>query len=237
MSRRTALDAVVVGAGVVGAAAALAFARDGMSVALVEAREPPPWRALPADSDALDLRVYAFAPDNAALLDHLGVWHGVTAARAQPYRAMRVWDAAGGGELVFDADRFGRRELGWIVEHALLVDRLWAALPGAGVRVHCPESVAGLTQDDDGVSVELDGGTRLRYSKGTVQWSTATDPAAYLRDVTGRIMSSEQLFFTPRAGAPFPDIVCKPGQGLQLRTIFHHNGDGRPDHETLIEAR
>ncbi len=27
------------------------------------------------------------------------------------------------------ADRFGRRELGWIVEHGLLVDRLWAALP------------------------------------------------------------------------------------------------------------
>lgn len=162
MSRRTALDAVVVGAGVVGAAAALAFARDGMSVALVEAREPPPWRALPADSDALDLRVYAFAPDNAALLDHLGVWRGVTAARAQPYRAMRVWDAAGGGELVFDADRFGRRELGWIVEHALLVDRLWSALPAAGVQLHCPDSVVGLEQDDDGATVLLEGGRALR---------------------------------------------------------------------------
>ena len=66
MSRRDMLDVVVVGAGVVGASAALAFARDGLQVALVEAREPSPWRA-----DEPDLRVYAFAPDNAALLDSL----------------------------------------------------------------------------------------------------------------------------------------------------------------------
>ena len=66
MSRRDMLDVVVVGAGVVGASAALAFARDGLQVALVEAREPSPWRA-----DEPDLRVYAFAPDNAALLDRL----------------------------------------------------------------------------------------------------------------------------------------------------------------------
>lgn len=162
MSRRMGLDVVVVGAGVVGAAAALAFARDGMNVALVEAREPPPWRALPTDSDAIDLRVYAFAPDNAALLDDLGAWRGVASARVQPYRAMRVWDAAGGGELVFDADRFGRRELGWIVEHALLVDRLWSALPAAGVQLHCPDSVIGLEQDDDGATVQLESGRPLR---------------------------------------------------------------------------
>lgn len=159
MSRRGPLDVVVVGAGVVGAAAALAFARDGLEVALVESREPPRWR-----EDAPDLRVYAFAPDNGALLDDLGVWRSVLAARAQPYRAMRVWDAAGGGELAFEADAFGRRELGWIVEHGLLVDRLWAALPAAGVRLHCPEQVTGLEQSDDSDSAEvlLDSGSRLR---------------------------------------------------------------------------
>ncbi|HET7358849.1 MAG TPA: FAD-dependent oxidoreductase [Rhodanobacteraceae bacterium] len=157
MSRRDRLDVIVVGGGVVGAAAALAFARDGLQVALVEAREPPPWRA-----DVPDLRVYAFAPDNAALLDDLGVWSSVIGARAQPYRAMRVWDAAGGGELAFDADRLARRELGWIIEHGLLVDRLWSALPAAGVRLHCPEQVAGLEQDETGASVLLASGARLR---------------------------------------------------------------------------
>jgi 2-octaprenyl-3-methyl-6-methoxy-1,4-benzoquinol hydroxylase len=78
---------------------------------------------------------------------------------------MRVWDAAGGGELAFDADAFGRSELGWIVEHGLLLDRLWAALPGAGVRVHCPARLVALEQagaDSDGVRLQLDDGTRLQ---------------------------------------------------------------------------
>ena len=163
MSRRGGgLDIVVVGAGVVGAAAALALARDGWQVALIEAREPPRWRNEPIDAAGTDLRVYAFAPDNADLLDDLGVWRGVREARVQPYRAMRVWDAAGGGEMAFDADAFGQRELGWIVEHALLVDRLWAALPAAGVQVHCPEAVVGLEQDDTGASLQLQGGQTLR---------------------------------------------------------------------------
>ena len=209
MSRRERLDVVVVGAGVVGATAALALARDGLQVALVEAREPPRWRAGPADADPADttpadshradpdqadpdqadsdhadsdhadsnpanaaplestpddLRVYAFAPDNAALLDDLGVWGGVRDARLQPYRAMRVWDAAGGGEIVFNADAFGRRELGWIVEHALLVDRLWAALPAAGVQLLCPERVVALAQEegDGDAALELASGRRLR---------------------------------------------------------------------------
>ena len=163
MSRRgSGLDAVVVGAGVVGAAAALAFARDGLHVALVETRQPPPWEPLRVDSDRIDLRVYAFAPDNAALLESLGVWRDVADARLQPYRAMRVWDAAGGGELAFDADRFGRRELGWIVEHALLVDRLWNALPAAGVQLHCPDSVVALEQDETGATVVLESGPSLR---------------------------------------------------------------------------
>lgn len=156
MSRRGDNDAVVVGGGVVGAACALVLADAGLQVVLVEGREPPRWQA-----DRPDLRVYAFAPDNAALLATLGVWGSVLAARAQPYRRMRVWDAAGGGELDFDADALGREQLGWIVENDLLVDRLWAALPAAGVRVHCPARVEAVEQDAHGVRVRLDDGTRI----------------------------------------------------------------------------
>lgn len=156
MSRRDP-DVLVVGAGVVGAAAALALARQGWQVALVEGREPAGWQR-----ERPDLRVFAFAPDNAALLDQLGVWREIREARLQPYCRMRVWDAGGGGELVFDADRLGRRELGWIVENALLVERLWHSLPAAGVRVYCPERVQGLEQDADGVAVTLASGRRLR---------------------------------------------------------------------------
>jgi 2-octaprenyl-3-methyl-6-methoxy-1,4-benzoquinol hydroxylase len=162
MSRRGAIDVAVSGGGVVGAACALALARAGLVVALVEGGLPAPGLG-----DRPDLRVSAFAADHAALLRDLGIWNAVRDGRAQPYRRMRVWDAAGGGELAFDADAFGRSELGWIVEHGLLLDRLWAALPGAGVRVHCPARVVALEQggngdDAVGVRLQLDDGTRLQ---------------------------------------------------------------------------
>jgi 2-octaprenyl-3-methyl-6-methoxy-1,4-benzoquinol hydroxylase len=155
---RDQLDAIVVGAGVVGAASALALARAGLRVAIVESQAPAPWRA-----DAPDLRVYALAPDATALMQQLGVWPAIAAARAHPYRRMRVWDAAGGGELHFDADEFGQPSLGHIVEHGLLVDRLWNALGReSGIERHCPDTLQSLEQDEDGVVAELASGTKLR---------------------------------------------------------------------------
>jgi len=156
VNRRARGDVVVVGGGVVGAACALALAGLDLEVTLVEAAEAARWS--PAQPD---LRVFAFAPDNAALLDGFGTWRDVLDARAQPYRRMRVWDAAGGGELAFDADAVGRRELGWIVENGLLVDRLWAALARAGVEVRTPARVEGLEQDAAGVRLRLDDGSRV----------------------------------------------------------------------------
>jgi 2-octaprenyl-3-methyl-6-methoxy-1,4-benzoquinol hydroxylase len=158
MKPRLDADVVVVGGGVVGACAALALARDGRTVAIVEAHAPEPWR-----QDAPDLRVYALAPDSIALLEDVGAWPRIASARAQPFTDMRVWDAAGGGELHFDAMQAGRQTLGHIVEHGLVVDRSWALLSREPrVAVHCPEKVAGIVQDDDVATVELAGGTRLR---------------------------------------------------------------------------
>src|SRR5690606_11960681 len=144
------------GGGVVGAACALALAALDLDVTLVEAAEPARW-----SREHPDLRVFAFAPDNAALLDGFDAWRGVLDARSHPYRRMRVWDAAGGGDLAFDADAVGRRELGWIVENGLLADRLWAALARAGVDVRVPARVEALEQDAAGVRLRLDDGSRV----------------------------------------------------------------------------
>ncbi|PNS07515.1 FAD-dependent monooxygenase [Solilutibacter silvestris] len=156
MNRRGRLDAVVVGGGVVGTACALGMADAGLDVVLVEAAEPAQW-----SPGHPDLRVYAFAPDNAMLLDALGVWKDVLRQRVQPYRRMRVWDAAVGGALEFSADGFARPELGWIVEHGLLVDRLWQRAQQRGVVLRCPARVVTLDQDEDGVRIGLDDGSTL----------------------------------------------------------------------------
>ncbi|HEY6940195.1 UbiH/UbiF/VisC/COQ6 family ubiquinone biosynthesis hydroxylase [Dokdonella sp.] len=161
MSRRGELDVIVVGAGAVGGALALALARDGFEVALVEAREPKPWRV----DDEVDLRVVALAPDARALLDDLGVWASIAAARIGPYRHMHVWDALAPGELHFDAAEHGEAALGWIVENKLVQSMLWRALHGdrlGGVRMHCPGEVADIEDGDRGVTAVLTDGTRLR---------------------------------------------------------------------------
>lgn len=157
MSRGEVVDVAVVGGGVVGTAMALGLARDGASVALVESQLPAPWRR-----EDPDLRVYAFAPDNVAWLQSLEVWRDIVAARAQPYRSMRVWDAAGGRELAFDADAFARPELGWIVEHGVLVERLWAAAERAGVEMHAPDTVQSLREESTHAVLDLADGRRLR---------------------------------------------------------------------------
>ncbi|HRP72733.1 MAG TPA: FAD-dependent monooxygenase [Luteimonas sp.] len=156
MSRRAVHDVAVVGGGVVGAACALALADAGLDVCLVEALEPSPWSV-----ERHDLRVYALAPDNAALLDALGVWQAVLAARAQPYRRMQVWDAAGGDPIRFDADALARSELGWIVEQGLLVDVLWQALRRSRVRLACPARVEALDAGDGSATLRLDDGSRV----------------------------------------------------------------------------
>jgi 2-octaprenyl-3-methyl-6-methoxy-1,4-benzoquinol hydroxylase/2-octaprenylphenol hydroxylase len=141
----------------VGAACALALARRGLAVALLEAREPAPWRA----SDPEDLRVIALAPSSARLLDALGVWQAIRSARVSPYRRMCVWDGASGAELSFDAAREGRAQLGWIVENKLVARKLWEALDAAGVRRMCPAHVASMHTGDGRVTLELDAGDAL----------------------------------------------------------------------------
>jgi 2-octaprenyl-3-methyl-6-methoxy-1,4-benzoquinol hydroxylase/2-octaprenylphenol hydroxylase len=156
-ARRPSLDIAIAGGGMVGAACALALARRGFAVALLEAREPATWNA----ADPEDLRVIALAPSSARLLEELGVWRAIEAARMSPYRHMRVWDGESGAELTFDAAREGRAQLGWIVENKLVARTLWDALAGAGVRRVCPARVVSFAQREDRVTLELGDGEML----------------------------------------------------------------------------
>lgn len=152
------LDAVVVGAGVVGSATALGLARAGFRIALVETRLPRPWHA---DEDR-DLRVFAIAPASSRMLQGLGVWDAIRHARTQPYREMRVWDAGGEGELHFRASDIGADALGHIIEQGAIQHALWQALQREShVESHCPATVVALTQGDDGIALDLDDGSRL----------------------------------------------------------------------------
>jgi len=161
VNRRGLLDAIIVGAGAAGGALALALARDGFDVAVIEAREPRAWHV----EDEVDLRVVALAPDARALFADLDVWPAI-AARVGPYRHMRVWDARAPGELHFDAAEQGAAALGWIVEVKLIQHALFSALGaaprvGSAPRLYCPATLEELDDGADAVRVTLSDGTRL----------------------------------------------------------------------------
>ena len=159
INRRTDADIVVVGGAVVGAAAALSLARQGLRVALVESAPARGWSA----AAEADLRVFALSPASVALFEGLGLWTAVQRARAQPYRHMEVWDAAGGDPLRFDASDVAQPALGWIAEQSLLQHVLWqAVLAEPRIDCHCPDTVTGLEQDEDSVVLSLSSGGRLR---------------------------------------------------------------------------
>ena len=153
-SRRNAHDVAIVGAGMVGAALALELAQDGFDVAVIESRAPSPWHA----EDDVDLRVVALAPSSVQLLQGVGVWSSIAAARAAPYRRMQVWDALAPGSLGFDSADDGAAVLGWIVENKLIQDRLWQTLGAGRIALHCPARVDTTRIDGARRILELDDG-------------------------------------------------------------------------------
>jgi 2-octaprenyl-6-methoxyphenol hydroxylase len=146
---------VIVGAGLVGAAAALALGRQGLRVALVERQSPP----LP--DVAWDTRIYAITPANQRFLERLGAWQRIDAGRVQPVFRMDVaGDAAGAIRL--DAYQAGVSHLAAIVESGRLQHALWQAIEADGnVALYCPAAIESLERGEGLTQIALADGSRL----------------------------------------------------------------------------
>jgi len=108
----------VVGGGLVGKAAALAFAQLGLRVALL---------APVANQSASNSRIYALSASAQALFERLRIWQALDPARLTPVYDMRIYGDAL-AELHFSAFQAHVSQLAWIVEAALLESALDAAL-------------------------------------------------------------------------------------------------------------
>ena len=75
----------------------------------------------------------------------------------------------------------------------------------------------------------------LHYSRGDLEWDTDPDLNRYFSNLRGELFDSESLFLSQRSGSPVPDLVCRVGGQLALRTRFFDAGADAIDHELLIE--
>jgi 2-octaprenylphenol hydroxylase len=147
-----AYDLIVVGGGLIGAAAALGAGRQGRRVMLLEKAQP----GAVSGRFGMDIRNVSVSPGSRRLLSALGVWNDLPCA---PFVGMHVWEEQGTEALDFSAADVDRQELGWIVENAHLVSALWAALEALeSVDMAAGESLEQLAVESSCVTVTTDAG-------------------------------------------------------------------------------
>ena len=153
------VDVLIVGAGMVGAAAACLLARSGFSVTVIEARQPQAFDP----SAAVGLRVSAISPGSADVLREAGAWRQIEQQRHCAYRRMVVEDRNESVALEFNAPEFGLERLGTIVENHLVQWSLWQSLQSSGgMEIICPDRLESLHRLDHGVLVKLESGREVQ---------------------------------------------------------------------------
>ena len=209
----TPFDIVVRGTGAVGMTAALALARQGLQVALVE-----PAAAAPGRPGSPDLRAYALNAASVALLEQLKVWSALPADACTRVQDMRIEGDAPGAALDFSAWSQGATELAWIVDAAELDRALRAAVGFAPHIAALGEAQAAALAAP--LQVLADGkDSPVRQSLGVHMPRQAYGQraiAARLRSDQAHAGLARQWFRSPDVLALLPLDRPQPGHGLGL---------------------
>ncbi|MCB1908323.1 MAG: FAD-dependent monooxygenase [Rhodocyclaceae bacterium] len=139
-------DLLIVGAGPVGMALALALRDRGLDVALVDGRG--------RGASSGDPRVLALSRGSCQTLQRLGAWDGLDGT---PIRRIHVSQEGGFGRTLIDAGEMGIDALGHVVRAGDLAQALDRVLGADGPTVIEGSRVASIEAGDDDVVVGLDG--------------------------------------------------------------------------------
>jgi 2-polyprenylphenol 6-hydroxylase len=153
-------DLIIVGAGMVGSALALALEHSGLEILVVDGG---PLSVKPFDAGgAFEPRVSALSAASQRILERLGVWDGIAARRASPYRDMQVWDGSGTGSVHFSAASVHAEVLGHIVENRVVQDALLERLHDSQIGLLGNARLEQLRRSGDGWLLTLADGRELR---------------------------------------------------------------------------
>jgi 2-polyprenylphenol 6-hydroxylase len=148
-------DIIVAGAGLVGLSAAIAFAKQGKNVVLVDAKS-----AKVEKTQDWDVRIYAISPETETWLKALEVWHGVDASRVNAIDSMHLWDDSD-EQLVLNCSDANFPKLGVIVENKNLMHALNQQISALGVTVITDANCAFLENAEQHISLYLDNETQI----------------------------------------------------------------------------
>uniref|UniRef100_UPI0035697732 FAD-dependent monooxygenase n=1 Tax=Pseudomonas sp. TaxID=306 RepID=UPI0035697732 len=153
-------DLIIVGAGMVGSALALALQEQGLDILLIDGG---PLSVKPFDpAAAFEPRVSALSIASQRVLERLGVWQGIAARRSSPYAQMQVWDGSGTGQIHFSAASVHAETLGHIVENRVVQDALLERLHDGNVGLLNNARLEQLRRSGDDWLLTLTDGRQLR---------------------------------------------------------------------------
>lgn len=131
----TRYDVAVIGGGMVGAAIAIGFAKQGRTVVVVEGTAPQPFSA----EQPMDIRVSAISEHSVSILEELGAWQAISQMRVCPYRRLETWEHPE-CRTRFHADALNMDRLGYIVENRLIQLGLWGGFERySNITLCCPD--------------------------------------------------------------------------------------------------
>ncbi|THF65877.1 2-octaprenyl-6-methoxyphenyl hydroxylase [Pseudothauera nasutitermitis] len=139
-------DLLIVGAGPVGMALALALRDSGLDTVLADTR--------PREATAADPRVLALAHGTRLTLERLGVWHALPATAID---TIHVSQRGGFGRTLIRAADHGLPALGHVASAGALAGALRSALDAADIPVLDETEVGALETGDDGITAQLAG--------------------------------------------------------------------------------
>jgi 2-octaprenylphenol hydroxylase len=156
----TRADVLIVGAGMVGSALALALRGSGLDILVLDGS---PLSVKPFDpQSAFEPRVSALSAASQRILQRLDVWEGIAARRVSPYGEMQVWDGSGTGQIHFSASSVHADVLGHIVENRVVQDALLEQLHDSDIGLLANARLEQMRRSGDDWLLTLADGRRLR---------------------------------------------------------------------------
>ena len=153
-------DLLIVGAGMVGSALALALKDSGLNIVLLDG-SPLSVKPFTAQ-DSFEPRVSALSAASQRILQRLGAWDGIRSRRISPYSHMHVWDGSGTGHIQFSAASVHAEVLGHIVENRVVQDALLECVQGTDIEMLASARLEQMRRSGDDWLLTLADGRTLR---------------------------------------------------------------------------